>query len=191
MKHFQLFWAFLKVGILGYGGGPSSIPLVHQEVVTNYKWMDNEEFGDVLAIGNTLPGPIATKMAGYIGYRVAGWPGVINAVLSTIIPSIAAMILLLFSLSSFQDHDWVAGMTSAIVPVVGVMLAILTWDFFAKSKQTLGWFGSIILTIGSLVLMEILGIHPAFLIFALLLFALIKRDNQSDGNSKAGKEKHP
>lgn len=191
MKHFQLFWAFLKVGILGYGGGPSSIPLVHQEVVTNYKWMDNDEFGDVLAIGNTLPGPIATKMAGYIGYRVAGWPGVINAVLSTIIPSIAAMILLLYSLSSLQDQEWVAGMTSAIVPVVGVMLALLTWDFFAKSQQTLGWFKSIILTAGSLILMEIMGIHPAFLIFVLLLFALMKKDNQSDDNSKLGKEKSP
>lgn len=180
MKHFQLFWAFFKVGILGYGGGPSSIPLVHQEVVTNYKWMDNDEFGDVLAIGNTLPGPIATKMAGYIGYRVAGWPGVVNAVFSTILPSIAAMILLLFSLSSFQDQAWVAGMTSAIVPVVGVMLAILTWEFFAKSRQTLGWFGSIALTAGSLVLMELLGVHPAFLIFGLLLIALLKKDKQPE-----------
>ena len=70
MTQWQLFLAFFRVGMLGYGGGPSSIPLVHQEVVKKYGWMDDDEFADVLALGNTLPGPIATKMAGYIGYRV-------------------------------------------------------------------------------------------------------------------------
>lgn len=184
MKHVQLFWAFFKVGILGYGGGPSSIPLVHQEVVNHYKWMNTDEFGDVLAIGNTLPGPIATKMAGYIGYRVAGWPGAVNAVISTILPSIAAMIVLLFTLTSLQDQTWVDGMTRAIVPVVGMMLAVLTWDFFAKSQQTLGWTGSIALTSGSLLLIELLDIHPAFLIFGLLLLALGKKDKPSTSNPK-------
>jgi chromate transporter len=66
MKQIQLFFAFFRVGMLGYGGGPSSIPLVHKEVVEKYKWMNDDEFADVLALGNALPGPIATKMAGYI-----------------------------------------------------------------------------------------------------------------------------
>ncbi len=78
----DLFIAFFRSGILGFGGGPSAIPLVHKEVVTIYKWMNDEEFSDVLALGNTLPGPINTKMAGYIGYRVGGVIGMINAVLS-------------------------------------------------------------------------------------------------------------
>lgn len=184
MKHFQLFWAFFKVGVLGYGGGPSSIPLVHQEVVTKYKWINDDEFADILAIGNTLPGPIATKMAGYIGYRVAGWIGVCNAVISTILPSVAAIIILLSSLSSFQDQEWVGGMTNAIVPVVGVMLAILTWEFFNKSKQSLGWLPSIGLTAGSLLMMEAVGVHPAFLIFGLLLAALVKKDKQTTNEQR-------
>ena len=77
MKQADIFMAFFRVGILGYGGGPSSIPLVHKEVVDKYKWMDTDEFGDVLALGNALPGPIATKMAGYIGYRVGGILGMV------------------------------------------------------------------------------------------------------------------
>ena len=64
MKQVQLFMAFFRVGMLGYGGGPSSIPLVHKEVVEKYKWMNDDEFADVLALRNTLPGPISTKMAG-------------------------------------------------------------------------------------------------------------------------------
>jgi chromate transporter len=180
MKHLQLFLAFFRVGILGYGGGPSSIPLVHKEVVEKYKWMNDDEFADVLALGNTLPGPIATKMAGYIGYRVAGILGLINATLATIIPTIILMIVLLTTVSSFKDFPWVQGMTAAVVPVVGVMLAVLTWDFFKKSKESLGWVKAISFIILSFLLMEILELHPAILIFGLLLVALLKKDKNPE-----------
>src|SRR6478735_4140094 len=106
MKQFHIFYAFFKVSLLGYGGGPSSIPLVHKEVVERYKWLNDDDFGDILALGNTLPGPINTKMAGYIGYRVGGWLGMINAVLATSVPTILLMIILLTSLTTFKDLDW-------------------------------------------------------------------------------------
>ncbi|MCM3408486.1 chromate transporter [Metabacillus litoralis] len=180
MKHLQLFLAFFRVGMLGYGGGPSSIPLVHKEVVEKYKWMNDDEFADVLALGNTLPGPIATKMAGYIGYRVAGILGLINATLSTILPTIVLMIILLTTISSVKDYPWVQGMTAAVVPVVGVMLATLTWDFFKKSQKSLGWVKALALICGSFLLMELLGLHPAILIGGLLLAAILKRDKNPD-----------
>lgn len=176
MKQVQLFLAFFRVGMLGYGGGPSSIPLVHKEVVEKYKWMNDDEFADVLALGNTLPGPIATKMAGYIGYRVAGIRGLINATLSTIIPTIILMIVLLKTVASFKDLTWVQGMTTAVVPVVGVMLAILTRDFFKRSKEYLGWGKALSLFSLSFLLMEIVGLHPAILILCLLVAAIIKKD---------------
>ena len=176
MTQLDLFLAFFRVGLLGYGGGPASIPLVHNEVVGKYKWMNDDEFADVLALGNTLPGPIATKMAGYIGYRVAGILGMVNAVLATIIPTIVLMVVLLTSLASFKSLPWVAGMTKAVVPVVAVMLATLTWDFYKKSKDTLGLANSGLIVVASLVLLEVLQFHPALLIGALLIFALVKKD---------------
>lgn len=185
-KQGQLFYAFFKVGMLGYGGGPSSIPLVHKEVVEQYKWMNDEEFSDVLALGNTLPGPIATKMAGYIGYRVGGYLGMINAVLATIVPTILLMIILLTTLRTFQNLPWVAGMTRAVVPVVGVMLAVLTWQFFSNAQKDLGRLPSILLVVGSIILLEFVGIHPAIIIAILLIAALVKRDPQP--NSQKTKE---
>lgn len=176
MKQWQLFTAFFRVGMLGYGGGPSSIPLVQKEVVEKYKWMNDEEFGNVLALGNALPGPIATKMAGYIGYRVAGVIGMINAILATIVPTICLMILLLTFLSTAKDQPWINGMTKAVVPVVGVMLAVLTFNFLKKAKTTLSWFWLITLTSFSLLATEIIGLHPAIIILGLLLLALIKPD---------------
>ena len=183
MKQYHLFLAFFRSGMLGFGGGPSSIPLVHKEVVGKYKWMSDDEFADILALSNTLPGPINTKMAGYIGYRVGGTLGMLNAIFSSIVPTIVLMILLLTTLSNFRDHPGVQGMTKAIVPVVAVMLATLTWDFFAKSKQGLGITTSIILIIGSLLTIEFLGIHPGIIIGALLLAALLKKDKQPEGGS--------
>jgi chromate transporter len=177
MKQREIFLAFFRVGIMGYGGGPSSIPLVHKEVVDKYKWMDSDEFGDILALGNALPGPIATKMAGYIGYRVGGVFGMINALAATIIPTLFLMILLLTVLNSYKDEPWVSGMTEAVIPVVAVLLAVLTWDFIKKSAGSkLGWGWTVIALAGSVVLLQILHIHPAILIFVLLAGALLKKD---------------
>lgn len=184
MKQLDLFLAFFRVGMLGYGGGPSSIPLVHKEVVEKYKWMNDDEFADVLALGNTLPGPIATKMAGYIGYRVAGFAGMVNAVMATIVPTILLMIILLTSISSFKDLPWVAGMTKAVVPVVGVMLATLTWDFFKKSNETLGKVNAGLMIVGGLILMEVLNVHPAILILVLLILAMAKKDKTPELEKK-------
>lgn len=188
VKQLDLSIAFFRSGMLGYGGGPSSIPLVHKEVVQTFKWMNDDEFADVLALANTLPGPINTKMAGYIGFRVGGLLGMLNALLSSIVPTIILMIVLLTSLSSVKSLPWVAGMTKAVVPVVGVMMATLTWDFYKKSYKSLGLVTSSLIVVGSLVLLEVLQVHPAILIAALIVFALTKKDKTSkvDENVKRG-----
>ncbi|MGM0975732.1 MAG: chromate transporter [Bacillota bacterium] len=185
MKQLDIFMAFFRVGILGYGGGPSSIPLVHKEVVDKYKWMDTDEFGDVLALGNALPGPIATKMAGYIGYRVGGFLGMVTALAAAMVPTIVLMIILLTALNTFKDQPWVAGMTKAVVPVVAVMLATLTWDFVKKSsKSSLGWGWTLLFIAVSLVLLEFINIHPAIIIFVLLTAALLKKDKADKNEAK-------
>ena len=54
----ELTIAMLRTGILGFGGGPSVIPLIRYEAVSRYHWMRDEEFGEILAIANALPGPL-------------------------------------------------------------------------------------------------------------------------------------
>jgi chromate transporter len=185
LKQLDIFVAFFRSGMLGYGGGPSSIPLVHKEVVDTFKWMDSDEFGDVLALANALPGPINTKMAGYIGYRVGGIAGMLTALFATAVPTIILMIVLLTCLNSFKDKPWVRGAANAVVPVVAVMLGTLTWDFVKKSSSSsLGWKWTIVFLIGSILLLQVFGLHPAFLIFGLLLFALLKRDASNKAKEK-------
>ncbi|UFT98575.1 chromate transporter [Radiobacillus kanasensis] len=179
-NQWHLCLAFFRVGILGYGGGPSSIPLVQKEVVDTYKWMDEEEFTNLLAVANALPGPIGTKMAGYIGYRVGGFIGLCNAVISTILPTIVAMIILLTFLSSMSEKPWVQGMTKAVVPVVGVMLFVLTIDFLKKAKSGLGWSITVGLFIVSFLFVEVAGLHPAILIGLLILAALFSKNREKE-----------
>lgn len=178
--HWDLFIAFFRIGMLGYGGGPGSIPLIHKEVVGRYKWMSDEDFGDLLALANTLPGPIATKLAGYIGHRVSGFVGMLNAVLATILPTIILMIVLLTSLSSIKDVGWVQGMTAAVIPVVGVMLAVLTLQFFGKAVKGMGWLQTGIMSVAIFILLYFFNVHPGIMIGILLVAALVKKDKKEE-----------
>ena len=168
--------------MLGFGGGPSSIPLVHQEVVKKYEWMTDDEFGDTIALANTLPGPIATKIAGYVGYRIAGIQGCLIALAASIIPTVLLMILFLGLLQTYKDIPWVQHMSASVVPVVAVMLAVLTWDFIKKSGETLGWSRAILLIVLSGIIIEGLQIHPAIVILGCILVVfspLLKRRNKA------------
>ncbi|WP_078382838.1 chromate transporter [Sutcliffiella halmapala] len=165
--------AFFRVGILGFGGGPSAIPLVYQETVKKYKWMSEEEFSDTLAIANAMPGPIATKLAGYIGYRVSGVIGALVALFVSVAPTAFLMIFLLQLLQAYKNVPWVQHMSASVVPVVAVMLATLTWDFVKKSGDTLGWRKALIVLLGSLLLIELMNIHPAIIILLLLILVFL------------------
>lgn len=181
-KNADIFAAFFRVGILGFGGGPSSIPLFQREVVDNYQWMDKDEFGDTLALSNTMPGPIVTKLAGYVGYRVNGLVGCLIAIFASVVPTVLLMILLLGVLQQYKDVEWVNHMSAAVVPVVAVMLGVMTWDFLKKSGEALGWARALLLVVFAAILMEGLNVHPAILIVALLAIVLLPR-------SKGGERK--
>lgn len=183
----DIFIAFFRVGMLGFGGGPSSIPLIKKEVVDKYNWMENEEFGDILALANTLPGPIATKLAGYVGYRVSSYIGMINALIASVLPTVILMIILLASLSNIRGFDWVQGMTAAIVPVVGMMMAVLTWQFVSKAKKGMGWGKTIFMLASVFIVLQMLNIHPGIVIAVLLILALTLPVKEHVG-SKEGKD---
>jgi len=169
----EIFLSFFRAGMLGYGGGPASIPLVHTEVVKRNNWMSDDEFSDILALGNSLPGPIITKMAGYIGYRLGGVIGLFNAIFATVLPTVLIMITLIGFLSRYQDSPIIKGMTQAVTPVVGVMLFSLAYSFIAKSRSDLGWIITISIGIVSLISYQFMNIHPAFVIGVLLAYGLL------------------
>lgn len=170
MIYVQIFLAFFIPGILGYGGGPASIPLVENEVVDNYEWLTVNEFSEVLAMGNALPGPIATKMAGYIGFQQAGVLGATVGVFATVAPSLILMITLLALLMKYKESPRVKRMTTYIRPVIAVLLGIMTYDFFFSAYEGVGIWQTLFIGLLSFFLMEKLKVHPAYVIAGALVY---------------------
>jgi len=172
MRYRELFIGFLRSGLLCFGGGPASIPFFHREAVVRYKWMSDEEFGEIVAIGNTLPGPINTKMSGYIGFRVGGIPGLLISVTASMLPTAILMIILMATLSHFSDQPWARGMSSAMVPVVGVILGIMAWQFLTLAAKSLKWHVTLIHVVIVGAVIWFLNVHPAFILVALFAWAI-------------------
>ncbi|SDN94972.1 chromate transporter [Paenibacillus sp. yr247] len=166
----ELLIAMMRTGILGFGGGPSVIPLIRYEAVTKYQWLDDSEFGEILALANTLPGPIAPKMAAYLGYRLNKTMGAIVGVLAHILPTSLAMIALLGFLFKLQHSPVVAGMISAVRPVVAVMLGQMAYEFASKSVKGLGKLGAFIFGAIAFILLSVVYIHPGIVVALFLLY---------------------
>lgn len=169
-----LFIAFLKVGTFGYGGGPSMIPLLQQEVVEANQWMSEEEFIDALAMGNTLPGPIMIKMSVYIGYRLAKVPGAFVALLGGVLPAIVLMSLFTLVYLKVKDHPKVNAALRAARPAVIGLLVWTAYDLGSKvlASERGGWSGVLskwdgyLLVAGAFVAVTFLKVHPALVILA-------------------------
>lgn len=173
MIYWEIFLAFFIPGILGYGGGPASIPLIENEVVDRYGWMNVNEFSEVLALGNALPGPIATKMAGYIGYQQGGVLGSLVGIFATVAPSLILMIVLLGFLYKYKDSPKVKRMTTFIRPTIAVLLGVMAYSFFFTSYQDSGIWQTLFLVVASFFLLEKLKVHPALVIVAAMGYGAV------------------
>ncbi|MFX3624852.1 MAG: chromate transporter [Ectobacillus sp.] len=169
----DIFVAFFISNILGYGGGPATIPLIQQEVVNRYHWLTNQEFNEVLAMGNALPGPIATKMAGYIGYQQGGIFGSFLAVFATVAPSLLLMLMLMGILYKFRNSPQVKRMTLYVKPTIAVLLGIMAFQSFNESYFQIGIGQTLFLVAGSYLLLEKVKVHPALVVLATLIYGAI------------------
>ncbi|WP_111412960.1 chromate transporter [Billgrantia lactosivorans] len=170
MIYWKLFLAFFVPNIVGYGGGPAIIPLIEAEVVGRYGWMNAREFAETLALGNALPSPIATKMAGYVGYDVAGVGGALVAVLATVAPSLLLMLGALGLLQRHSDSPRVKRMSQWVRPVITVMMAWLTWSFFSEGLTSAGLLHTLLIGTGAAVALLRFRTHPAIVILAALVY---------------------
>jgi chromate transporter len=195
-RYLQLAAAMIRTGILGYGGGPSVIPLIRYEAVTRYAWLKDEEFGEILAIANALPGPIATKIAAYLGYREKGWTGAAVAVLAHILPSSAAMIALMSIVQLLSKSRIVAGMIGAVIPVIAVMIGMMAYEFAERTYKGMGKAMSAAAFAVSFLLLEVVPVHPAIVIVLFLGYGAVhyktaerlrewirKRKSRKEGNT--------
>jgi chromate transporter len=166
----NLFLTFAKIGLVGYGGGPAMIPLIQEEVVEGHNWMTDEEFIDTLAMGNTLPGPIATKMSFFIGYKIGSWGGAVLSLAGLLLPSLVLMMILGIAFLRFKDMPFAQAMLTAVRPVVVALLAYTVYTVFPKSVKN--WHTGLIGLV-AFAAVAFLNVHPALTILAAAILGLV------------------
>jgi chromate transporter len=90
---FKLFWVFFKIGAFTFGGGYAMIPLIQDEVCKRQKWTSDDEFLDIVAISQSLPGALAINTSAVLGYKLYGIPGIISAALGAVLPSFLSIFI--------------------------------------------------------------------------------------------------
>lgn len=132
--YLQLFWAYVKIGIFGFGGGYAMLSLVEKSVVTP-GWVSETMFTDIVAISQMTPGPIGINSATYIGY-VAPFTvnpelssplwGLLGSVIATLAVTLPSFFLVLYSahfIRRHQESGAIKAIFSGLRPVVVGLIA--------------------------------------------------------------------
>jgi chromate transporter len=127
----ELARLFLKLGTTAFGGPPAHIAMMEDEVVARRGWLTREQFLDFLGATNLIPGPNSTEMAIHIGRVRAGWPGLLVAGGSFILPSAVMVTALAWAYLRFGSLPQVAGVLYGVKPVV---IALIVQAVFKLSK---------------------------------------------------------
>ena len=122
MIYLQLLWVFIKIGVLGFGGGYAMLSLIQHEVVDNYAWMTTTEFADMVAISQMTPGPISINMATYVGYTAGGFCGSLLASLALCLPSIVMVILILRLFASKRTGAFMGNLLKGLKPAIAGLI---------------------------------------------------------------------
>ena len=131
-KYIDLFITMLKIGLFTFGGGYAMIALLENEFVSRRKWIEKNEFLDMVAIAESTPGPIAINAATYIGYRVLRFRGSLIATVGVCIPSFA----IIYVISLFFDKF--LSLTIVANAFKGIQICVIYLIFSAGEKMLKG-----------------------------------------------------
>lgn len=158
-----LFATFFKIGIVTFGGGYAMIPMIESEVVDKKKWIEREQFLDLIAIAQTCPGVFAINISTFVGYKMRKEFGACMAALGAALPSFVIILLLATVFRQYQDVPWVAACFRGIRPAVVALIAVPTFNLAKSAKIN---FMNCWIPIISALLIWALGVNPILIIIA-------------------------
>jgi chromate transporter len=144
----ELARLFLKLGTIGFGGPAAHIALMEDEVVRRRGWLTREAFMDFLGATNLIPGPNSTELAIEIGRHRAGWPGLIVAGVSFIVPAALIVSVTAWAYVRFGNLPAVLALFAGVKPVIIAIVAQALWRLARTAVKT-RWLG--VLTAASIV----------------------------------------
>jgi chromate transporter len=156
-----IFFTFFKIGTFTFGGGYAMLPLIRSDIVENCCWLKDDEFMDILAATQCVPGPLAVNAALLIGYRLKGLPGAAVALLGTILPSFFIMLTLAVFFLQLREQPLVDRIFSGIRPAVAALIAVAALKL---GKPLLKKRDSLILLALFSILAIFFDVHPIVII---------------------------
>ena len=122
--YWQLFSTFFKIGAFTFGGGWAMISLIQREVVDHHQWIEKEEFLDLLAVSQSMPGIFAVNISTVIGDRLRGLRGSLVASLGTILPSFLIILAIAIFLTpeAIKNNPTLTAIFKGIRPAVVALI---------------------------------------------------------------------
>ncbi|MBE5970185.1 MAG: chromate transporter [Lachnospiraceae bacterium] len=143
--YWKLFKSTFLISLFTFGGGYVMVTLMQRKFVNEYKWFEEDEMLDLIAIATSCPGPIAVNASILVGYKMGRVPGAIVTVVGTVIPPMAVVAVISVIYSAIKDNSIVAlvlkGMRIGVAAVmVDVVIGMLSTIIKKKSILAIGIF---------------------------------------------------
>lgn len=156
-----IFWSFLKIGPLTFGGGYAMIPLIEREVVNRRRWISERDIADIFAVSESIPGAIAINSATFIGHRLAGARGAVAALLGVLLPSFLIVLLLCVLFLQVRDDPKIAGAFLGIKPAI---VALIVYAAYKIGKTAVLDKTTLVVVLCTVGLLLGLHLHPVLVI---------------------------
>ena len=159
----ELFLTFLKVGAFTLGGGYAMVPIMEREVVDKHEWLSREDFLNILAVSQAMPGLFAMNMASHIGHKRFGvWGGVVGT-MGVAFPSIVAILLIAMFFQQFKENIYVEKAFRGIRPAV---VALIAGPVFTMARSARITLRTLWIPVVACLLIWALGVSPIYVILA-------------------------
>jgi chromate transporter len=152
---------FLRLGTTAFGGPAAHIAMMEDEVVRRRHWLTRDEFLDLLGASNLIPGPNSTELAIHIGHRQGGWPGLLVAGVSFIVPAVLIVGAFAWAYVRYGSLPEVAGVLYGVKPVIIAIVLQALWSLSRTAIKTkfLGFVAAVA------VVLTILRVHELLVLF--------------------------
>lgn len=132
----ELFWRFLVVSLLAFGGGQAALPLVERIAVSETGWLAPHDFAAAVGFSYVTPGPVLI-LATFIGFRVAGLAGAVSATLGVFLMPWLLAAAAAQQLQRLLQHPWLRGFGRGAAPAVVGLLGVTALSLARHS--VIGW----------------------------------------------------
>ncbi len=156
----DLFWRFMLVSLLAFGGGQAALPLVERLTVGETGWVSEQDFAAAVAFGYVTPGPVLIT-ATFIGYRAAGLGGAASATLGVFLMPWVLAAAAAQQLQRVMQHAWLRGFGLGATPAVVGLLAVTTLDL---ARHAVTSWAYAVLAVVALVLALRTQVHPTLIL---------------------------